>query len=410
MSSSELAISVRGLSKAYKIGQKAEPYSTLADTIRKRLQNPFAKTETETFWALKDVSFDITKGEVVGVIGRNGAGKSTLLKVLSRITEPTHGEIDLYGRVGSLLEVGTGFHQELTGRENIYLNGAILGMTRPQIRSQFDAIVDFAGVGKFLDTPAKRYSTGMFVRLAFAVAAHLEPEILIVDEVLAVGDMEFQKKCMGKMGDVARSGRTVLFVSHNMAAIKKLCQKGLLMKAGQLAFAGDIDQCVTQYTELVGKGGARIVDHTTKRNPAVTVDSVDINGSESDEFHLPSNMRNITISMAGTIHVSIKASLQIRLLDNEGTPIGIFSPGFESGAASSLSPGSFKLTHTVALPRLNRGDYALTFELVSPNILAWFEAANAVSLRAEGTPMATGQTFFAQQEGWLLLDELSADE
>src|SRR5947209_4368844 len=197
MSSSDIAVSVRGLSKAYTIAHNAEKHVTLAETMLARLKNPLKRPQTETFWALKDVSFDVKRGDVVGIIGRNGAGKSTLLKILSRITEPTAGEVDLYGRVGSLLEVGTGFHAELTGRENIFINGAMLGMRKSEIRAQFDSIVDFSGVEKFLDTPVKRYSSGMYVRLAFAVAAHLTPDILIVDEVLAVGDAAFQQKCIG---------------------------------------------------------------------------------------------------------------------------------------------------------------------------------------------------------------------
>ena len=212
-----------------------------------KLKNPFAKVERDTFWALNDVNFDIQKGDVVGIIGRNGAGKSTLLKVLSRITEPTRGKIDLYGRVGSLLEVGTGFHPELTGRENIFLNGAILGMQKSEIARQFDAIVDFSGTEQFLDTPVKRYSSGMYVRLAFAVAAHLNPEILIVDEVLAVGDTDFQKKCIGKMQDVAQGGRTVLFVSHNMGAITDLCSKAILMSGGRLLEYGSTDKIIRGY-------------------------------------------------------------------------------------------------------------------------------------------------------------------
>src|SRR5579859_915879 len=223
MSSGELAISIRRLGKSYMIEHGRPRVVTFRDVVMERLRHPLGGARPETFWALRDVELDIRLGDVVGVIGRNGAGKSTLLKLLSRITEPTEGVIDLYGRVGSLLEVGTGFHPELTGRENIFLNGAILGMRRSEIRRQFDAIVDFAEVEKFLDTPVKRYSSGMYVRLAFAVAAHLDPEILIVDEVLAVGDAQFQNKCLGKMGEVARSGRTVLFVSHNMAAIRQLC-------------------------------------------------------------------------------------------------------------------------------------------------------------------------------------------
>ncbi len=247
MSSSQSAIRVRGLKKSYTIRHEQTSHITLAEAMLSRLRRPLARATTETFWALSGIDFDVSRGEVVGVVGRNGAGKSTLLKVLSRITDPTEGEIDLYGRVGSLLEVGTGFHPELTGRENIYLNGAILGMRRSEITRQFDAIVDFSGVERFLDTPVKRYSSGMYVRLAFAVAAHLEPEILIVDEVLAVGDSQFQNKCIAKVRDVATSGRTVLLVSHNMATVKSLCTRVLLLKAGRVEFDGDPDTGTARY-------------------------------------------------------------------------------------------------------------------------------------------------------------------
>ncbi len=247
MSSNDIAVSVRGLSKSYTIAHNAEKHTTMAEALLHKVRKPLHRPERETFWALKDVSFDIHKGDVVGIIGRNGAGKSTLLKVLSRITEPTSGKAILRGRVGSLLEVGTGFHPELTGRENISMNGAILGMSRREIAKQFDAIVDFAGVEQFLDTPVKRYSSGMYVRLAFAVAAHLEPEILIVDEVLAVGDAEFQKKCLGKMQDVATHGRTVLFVSHNMTAVQTLCNRVIWLERGERKADGTALQVVPHY-------------------------------------------------------------------------------------------------------------------------------------------------------------------
>ncbi len=245
---SDLAISVRGVSKDYTILHGEEKHTRLAEKFMARLRNPLHRPVKETFHALTDINFDIKKGEVVGIIGRNGAGKSTLLKILSRITEPTAGEIKLYGRVASLLEVGTGFHPELTGRENIYLNGAILGMTQAEIRKQFDAIVEFSEVEKFLDTPVKRYSSGMYVRLAFAVAAHLEPEILIVDEVLSVGDAEFQKKCLGKMKEVSEGcGRTVLFVSHNMAAVTTLCSGCIFLAKGRSMAQGPTREVVDQY-------------------------------------------------------------------------------------------------------------------------------------------------------------------
>lgn len=243
-----VAVRVRGLGKSYTIShQSRDRHITLAESLLARLRRPLARKSKETFWALKDVEFDIETGDVVGIIGRNGAGKSTLLKILSRITEPTVGQIDLYGRVGSLLEVGTGFHPELTGRENIFLNGAILGMTKSEIRTQFDAIVDFAGVERFLDTPVKRYSSGMYVRLAFAVAAHLDSEILIVDEVLAVGDADFQERCLRKIQTVTQSGRTVLLVSHHLQSISKICTKGLLLQAGQILYAGSADATLEAY-------------------------------------------------------------------------------------------------------------------------------------------------------------------
>ena len=264
---SETVIRVENLGKRYRIGER-EPYKTLRESLTCAVTTPYRvitsmfngshspssssstpqnPTPSTQFWALKDVSFEVKRGEVVGIIGRNGAGKSTLLKILSRITEPTEGQVRINGRVGALLEVGTGFHPELTGRENIYLNGAILGMRKAEIVHKFDEIVAFAEIEKFIDTPVKRYSSGMYVRLAFAVAAHLEPEILIVDEVLAVGDAAFQKKCLGKMGDVAREGRTVLFVSHNMAAVENLCGRAMHLEEGAVAFGGLSHQVVERY-------------------------------------------------------------------------------------------------------------------------------------------------------------------
>ena len=259
----DIVIKAENLSKRYLVGHQARErggYTALRDVIARNARTFARKTgdffagrqivqgdEVEEFWALEDVNFEVERGEVLGIIGRNGAGKSTLLKILSRITEPSAGRVTIKGRVASLLEVGTGFHPELTGRENIYLNGAILGMTRTEIRRKFDEIVNFAGVETFLDTPVKRYSSGMYVRLAFAVAAHLEPEILLVDEVLAVGDAEFQKKCLGKMDEVARAGRTVLFVSHNMPTINRLCRRCLLLDSGRLDADGEAQKVTARY-------------------------------------------------------------------------------------------------------------------------------------------------------------------
>ncbi len=253
----DIAIHVENLSKRYNIGRTQQQHDTLRDALMAGLRTPIERVRrngrgsdghtTDTIWALRDVSFDINRGEVIGIIGRNGAGKSTLLKILSQITEPTAGQAIINGRVGSLLEVGTGFHPELTGRENIYLNGAILGMKKVEIDRKFDEIVSFSGIEKFLDTPVKRYSSGMTVRLAFAVAAHLEPEILLVDEVLAVGDAAFQRKCLGKMSSVAKEGRTVVLVSHQMSAVVRLCERTILMGQGKVQMDGPADHVVQSY-------------------------------------------------------------------------------------------------------------------------------------------------------------------
>jgi lipopolysaccharide transport system ATP-binding protein len=273
-------ITVENLSKRYLVGHREHQQQTTFREMLTREAKSFARKaidlvhgrqiiqgdEIEEFWALKDVSFEVHKGEVLGIIGRNGAGKSTLLKILSRITEPTRGRVRIRGRVASLLEVGTGFHPELTGRENIYLNGAILGMTKQEIRKKFDEIVAFSEVERFLDTPVKRYSSGMYVRLAFAVAAHLEPEILIVDEVLAVGDAAFQRKCMGKMSDVAKEqGRTILLVSHNMPAVLRVCSKALLLKEGRVCVLGDASDSVRQYMKEVTEMGNTALSLRTDR-------------------------------------------------------------------------------------------------------------------------------------------------
>lgn len=266
---SDTALSVRGVGKRYQLVHGRDRYGRLTESLSAAIRNPMRRgPKPEEFWALRDVTFDVPHGEVVGIVGRNGAGKSTLLKILSRITEPTTGEAVLQGRVGSLLEVGTGFHPELTGRENIYLSGSILGMRRAEIQRRFDEIVDFAEVERFLDTPVKRYSSGMQVRLGFAVAAHLEPDILIVDEVLAVGDAAFQKKSIGKMGAVATSGRTVLIVSHNLAVIDSLCRRALQLDQGQIVADGEASDVVRRYLEAedtAGENDVSLADHDRRR-------------------------------------------------------------------------------------------------------------------------------------------------
>ena len=298
---SETVIAVENLSKRYLVGHQAaqrEQYTALRDVIVREARSFVKKArdtlrgrqivqgdEVEEFWALKDVSFEVKQGEVIGIIGRNGAGKSTLLKILSRIIEPTEGRVKLRGRAASLLEVGTGFHSELTGRENIFLNGAILGMKRQEILRKLDEIIAFAGVERFLDTPVKRFSSGMYMRLAFAVAAHLEPEILIVDEVLAVGDAEFQKKCLGKMGEVSRrEGRTVLFVSHDMAAVGELTHRAVLLESGRVAAIGATEEVVSSY---VSKGGlaATYVRPPEKLTSAPHISRAEVMTSNSNNVH-----------------------------------------------------------------------------------------------------------------------------
>src|SRR6185312_3976702 len=266
-------IKVSGVAKQYQIGAREAAYETFRGAVVETMRTPLRRLRGmmnlpgETIWALQDVSFEVKPGEVIGIVGRNGAGKSTLLKILSRITEPTRGRIELYGRVASLLEVGTGFHQELTGRENIYLNGAILGMKKAEIDRNFDQIVDFAELDKFIETPVKRYSTGMYMRLAFSVAAYLEPEILLVDEVLAVGDANFQKKCLGRMSEVAKQGRTVLFVSHNMTAVNQLCPRAIMLTDGHLHREGRTAEVVSEYLKLGSEGGGEIVWVDQRRAP-----------------------------------------------------------------------------------------------------------------------------------------------
>jgi lipopolysaccharide transport system ATP-binding protein len=332
---SDIVIRAEGLGKKYLIGHQApgERYTALRDVLARgvrglarsagdmlRGRQLVAGDEVEEFWALKDVSFDVKRGEVVGIIGRNGAGKSTLLKILSRITEPTAGCVTIKGRVASLLEVGTGFHPELTGRENIYLNGAILGMSRAEIRKKFDEIVAFAEVEKFLDTPVKRYSSGMYVRLAFAVAAHLEPEILVVDEVLAVGDAEFQKKCLGKMRDVAGLGRTVLFVSHNLGSMIQLCGTAMVLETGRVNFQGSPRQAISEYMRSADNQGE--VDLTARRDRegsgAVRVQRIrlcDQDGNSRTEFYIGDDLM-IEVGLATLTKLSeVKISIQITTSD-----------------------------------------------------------------------------------------------
>ncbi len=367
-------IQVNDLCKSYTISHEGrETYTALRDVMAQKAKRFFSfprwnsKTivTKEDFWALKDISFKIEQGERVGIIGRNGAGKSTLLKILSRITEPTSGTIKIRGRVASLLEVGTGFHPELTGRENIYLNGAILGMSRAEIKKHFDAIVDFAEIEIFLDTPVKRYSSGMYVRLAFAVAAHLEPEILIIDEVLAVGDAQFQKKCLGKMEDVSKNeGRTVLFVSHNMLAIKSLCSSGLLMEKGRLENSGAIESIIDQYMSADNQRINSFVSIEKSYNGfcihSVKVSDNGING-----------VFNIEEDLVFEIKVSGEKDYQainINLFFNTTDGITVFAA---CSPAEHFAKGDYTFTCVIPANTLNDNDYIIDLMVVEngPKIL-----------------------------------------
>ncbi|MGN6370497.1 MAG: ABC transporter ATP-binding protein [Phycisphaerae bacterium] len=363
--SSDLAMSVRGLGKKYEIVHKGMQHATLAEQVLEQMKNPFKRAERESFWALKDVSFDVKKGDVVGIIGKNGAGKSTLLKILSQIAEPTEGEIDLYGQVGSLLEVGTGFHPELTGRENVFLNGAILGMRRKDIQRQFDAIVDFAGVEKFLDTPVKRYSSGMYVRLAFAVAAHLNPEILIVDEVLAVGDAEFQRKCIGKMQDVSQGqGRTVLFVSHNMAAVRQLCTSAIYLKSGQIVKQGETEEVLDLYN------ATRERAYVTREANAHGLSFIDLELRDTvtgARTEAPVFNRDYEMISHVRVREPLKhAALHLRVYDDQGTKVTSIG-SVEEGLGPITMEGDVRIKFTMPRLGLYPGRYTVALEVDRPN-------------------------------------------
>jgi lipopolysaccharide transport system ATP-binding protein len=397
---SDVAIQVRNLGKRYRIGALMKRNDTLRDQIvdwssnliHRFQRKPSSNHDESTLWALKDISFDVKKGQVLGVIGKNGAGKSTLLKVLSRITEPSAGEVVINGRVGSLLEVGTGFHPELTGRENIYLNGAILGMARTEINRKFDAIVDFSEVGRFIDTPVKRFSSGMYLRLAFAVAAFMEPEILVVDEVLAVGDAEFQQKCLGKMSEVAQEGRTILFVSHNMSAILRLTQEAIVLNKGQLQLRAPTPEAVDLY---LSGGHARAGEHTwqTEEIP-----------SDAAPF-LPESMRLMDIR--GTIVDTIR-STEPSFFEVEytlkapitGLRIGIYLHTARGEAVltsfdtdevelfernTRRKAGKYISRCTIPADLLNQGRYTVSINASSYNIRRYFRDEQVLDFTVDAT-------------------------
>jgi lipopolysaccharide transport system ATP-binding protein len=372
---SDLAVSVRNLSKCFTIDHergRLGGYQTLHDELiglpkklLRRLRGD-GRSTSETFWALHNVSFDINRGEVVGIIGGNGAGKSTLLKILNRITEPTTGGADIYGRVGALLEIGTGFHPELTGRENVFLNGAILGMSRAEIRRKFDEIVAFAEIEKFLDTPVKRYSSGMYVRLAFAVAAHLDPEILLIDEVLAVGDAEFQRKCLTKMEDIAaKEGRTVIFVSHDMDAVCHLCSRCLLLRHGELEKSGEAAEVVATY---LGAGGRETPTVKFQPKPSVAIfRSAGLFGSNGQPTTSFDSHAPIEVRCSFVVRELIKGlQCSISVLNFKREKIFYSSVSMANPPISVESPGDYNIAAMIPARFLLPGRYFLNFALHTP--------------------------------------------
>lgn len=423
---SDIAIKVENLSKAYQLGQigtgtvsrdierwwvtkvrgKDDPFLKIGQTNDRTV-----KGDSDIVWSLKDINFEIKQGDAVGIIGRNGAGKSTLLKLLSRVTAPTTGNIKVKGRIASLLEVGTGFHPELSGRENIYLNGAILGMRKKEIDRKFEEIVDFSGVERYIDTPVKRYSSGMYVRLAFAVAAHLESEILIVDEVLAVGDAEFQKKCLGKMGDVSKGeGRTILFVSHNLASIKALCNKGILLQNGLLVANDQISNVIHQYSSgNTNSIGFRYINKEIKKTKIhITQSEIILNNLKTNKFV---NGEKFQINCQFSGQKQVYFSVEFLIKDKNLEPI-MFSP------YSFLNKEKFKLkedknlsvTFQFDMPFLASGNYFIDIMVVEPGIQFYQYIENALSFEIEGNYFKETNWNFQQernQSSILLMSKLS---
>ncbi len=422
------AVVAEGISKLYRIGEYKAGYETLRDTLshaaRRALRFEHVDHSLEELWALKDVSFSIDEGEVVGFIGKNGSGKSTLLKILTRITPPTEGTAMIHGRVGSILEVGTGFHPELTGRENTYLNGAILGMKRREIRAKFDEIVEFSGIGRFIDTPVKRYSSGMYVRLAFAVAAHLDPEVLIIDEVLAVGDHEFQQRCMGRIEEISSSGRTVIFVSHDMGAITRLCGRAYWLQGGLIMADGDAETVVSRYLqEASGTGAERAfeLEHAPGSDEVrlLAARVIDLNGETIQSLDVRHSvgieLRFVVLGRTGPLFPKLKlgnerGEVVFNALDNHprwreapelGTytstawvPPNLFNEGVISVDVAVTSLGGPKLVNHVNVPGL------VTFHVHDPGLGDTAKGLYTGQLRGGVLPLLDWTTEYAQARAY----------
>jgi lipopolysaccharide transport system ATP-binding protein len=408
---SEPAVVVEHLAKRYRIGTGGS-YNRLGEALSTALRNPLRSLRREPhasdFWALDDVSLRVDEGEVVGIIGRNGAGKSTLLKILSRITRPTNGHVKVYGRVGALLEVGTGFHPELTGRENVFLNGAVLGMSRRETRRRFDEIVSFAGVEQFIDTPVKRYSSGMYVRLAFAVAAHLEPDVLVIDEVLAVGDAAFQRKCLGKIRELGRSGRTTLFVSHNMAALEMLCERGIVLQRGRVAFSGTQTEAIARYLALSQSEFEESLEARKDRvgSGAIRLTGVDFRSSEGEPVPALASGQDVEIVLHYRAENDFFAPLSLiaglAVIDDRGVPVFLQNNRL-SGDAWRTVPQSGAFICSIDRLPLQPGSYRLdvsVFDHSDPLDLV----NNAAELTVVEGPFFPSSELPPREYGALLVD------
>jgi lipopolysaccharide transport system ATP-binding protein len=385
---------------------KDDPYLKIGDTNVRS-----SKGSSDFVWALKDINFSVEQGDVVGIIGKNGAGKSTLLKLLSRVTAPTVGEINVCGRIASLLEVGTGFHPEMTGRENIYMNGAIMGMTKAEITRKFDEIVDFSGCERYIDTPVKRYSSGMKVRLGFSVAAHLEPDILVVDEVLAVGDAEFQKKAIGKMQDVSKGqGRTVLFVSHNMAAVRSLCQKGVVLRDGMTDFMGTADEAINHYLETAThqvEEQKLITDCIQECKSFLRISEIQINNTPYNTTSLAHGQEVLDVQIKGQTQEPMKCDLKLVIKKLDGTPMACFMEGRYKGRLYDIQPGEFTIDRHIRLPKyLADGVYTLDISLYEPNRQVFLKTPNCQTIHIEGFYDQYAHPINLSRDGFIGLESL----
>lgn len=376
--------------------RQEDPYSLIGE-----VNNRAVRGSSNYVWALKDISATIAQGEVVGIIGKNGAGKSTLLKLLSRVTSPTVGCIKARGRIASLLEVGTGFHPEMTGRENIYMNGAIMGMTRQEITRKLPEIVEFAGVERYVDTPVKRYSSGMTVRLGFAVAAFLEPEILVVDEVLAVGDAEFQKKAIGKMHDVSNAGgRTVLFVSHNMAAVKSLCSRGIVLENGQVSYDGPVEEGIRRYLSINESEGGKIVNHISELKNGLTIESIELNGGEGYYSNVYSGQPHLDVVIKGHSEEIIKANVIVRFKTIDEVVLASCAEGYWKGNIVEVQAGDFTIKRRISLPKiLSAGVCKIDILLNNPNVQLYFRATNCAQIQFDGYQEGYGASLVQKRDG-----------